>query len=231
MSTGSGQIPLSLSNTVRYTRDSFVEAPCNAAALALVEGKADWPGGALLLVGEEGSGKTHLSQVWAHSAGAVVAEADQLTLADVPKVAAQGRVVIERLDALQFCIADVQEAAERALFHLYNLLKQEAGHLLLTSRTAPAQMQIGLPDLASRLRSIAVAKLGAPDDALLEAVLAKLFADRQAKPHPTLIPYLLPRMERSLSSAGAMVDALDEASLARKKPLTPALARDVFDWS
>ena len=68
---------------------------------------------------------------------------------------------------------------ERALFHLLNLMRQQEAFVLMTARTAPATWRVELPDLASRLRAIPTVELHAPDDALLRAVMVKLFADRQ----------------------------------------------------
>ena len=68
---------------------------------------------------------------------------------------------------------------ETALFHLLNLAREEAAYVLLTARTAPAAWTIRTPDLASRLKALPVVALAPPDDALLRAVLVKLFADRQ----------------------------------------------------
>ena len=57
---------------------------------------------------------------------------------------------------------------ERALFHLLNLTRQTGGHVLIASETDPAQWKVQLPDLASRLKALAVARLDPPDDALLQ---------------------------------------------------------------
>jgi chromosomal replication initiation ATPase DnaA len=82
-----------------------------------------------------------------------------------------------------------------------------------------------LPDLASRLRAVPVAKLAAPDDALIGAVLVKLFADRQLAVDQDVIAYLLPRMERSLGNARAMVAQIDDVALAARRPVTRDLRR------
>ena len=86
-----------------------------------------------------------------------------------------------------------------------------------------------VPDLASRMRGTLEAGIDAPDDALLSAVLAKLLADRQLVPRTDVIPYLLNRMDRSFAAARRIVAALDAESLARKRPITRALAGDVLD--
>ena len=115
------------------------------------------------------------------------------------------------------------------LFHLHNLVLADGHSLLLTGTGAVAHWGITLPDLDSRLRGTLEAAIDAPDDALLSAVLVKLLADRQLMPPPDLIPYLLARMDRSFAEANRIVDLLDRTSLARKRPVTRALAAVVLD--
>src|SRR6202042_3564037 len=106
-------------------------------------------------------------------------------------------------------VDDADLADERSLLHLYNLTLERAGHLLLTAQAPPASLPIGLADLASRLRSLPVAGIGLPDDALLAAVLVKHFADRQLRVAPAVFAYLLPRIERSFTAAAAVAARLD----------------------
>jgi chromosomal replication initiation ATPase DnaA len=82
-------------------------------------------------------------------------------------------------------------------------MRQQEAHVLITARIAPAQWRVELPDLASRLRAMPVVELSAPDDALLRAVLVKLFADRQLVVDESLIAYLATRIERSFAGARA----------------------------
>ena len=123
---------------------------------------------------------------------------------------ADAALVVEDADRLRD-LGRSRSLAEEALFHLCNHLAAGGGSLMATGRLAPARWQIALADLASRLRAAPVARLEAPDDALLAAVLVKLFADRQIAVAPDLIRYLLARMERSFAAAEALVAALDRA--------------------
>jgi chromosomal replication initiation ATPase DnaA len=92
----------------------------------------------------------------------------------------------------------------------------------------PSSWRIGLADLASRLKASVVAELSPPDDALLAAVLVKLFDDRQLEVAPGVIEYLLPRIERSFDGAQAAVGRLDRAALARRRQVTQRLAAELF---
>lgn len=212
------QLAFDLPLTEAMTRESFFAAPSNAVALQTVERWQDWPGRKLLLLGPEGSGKTHLAQVWAGMADAVILSALTLAEADVADLAGRAVVVED---------ADLIDQAEAQLFHLHNLVTS-GGALLLTARTPPRDWGLALPDLISRMQATPIAHLDAPDDAFLSAVLVKLFADRQVAVPANLIPYLVTRMPRSIGAARAMVAALDARALALGRPITRALAGEVL---
>jgi chromosomal replication initiation ATPase DnaA len=59
-------------------------------------------------------------------------------------------------------------------------------------------------------------------------VLVKLFADRQLLIEKPVIDYLVARMERSLSAAGRLVEALDRAGLSAGRRITRAMAAEVL---
>jgi chromosomal replication initiation ATPase DnaA len=117
---------------------------------------------------------------------------------------------------------------ERQLFHLFNWLRERGGWLVVAAVEPPARWPVALPDLASRLRTAQVAAIEAPDDALLAAVLVKLFRDRQVPIGADVIDYLIRRMDRSLAAARAIVDAADHQGLAQKRPVTVKLLSELF---
>jgi chromosomal replication initiation ATPase DnaA len=114
------------------------------------------------------------------------------------------------------------------LFHLLNLARQDNADLLMTARTAPAGWSIGLPDLRSRLRAVPVITLAPPDDALLRALIVKLCLDRQLSVDETLVNYVASRIERSFAAARRAVELLDTEALRRGRPVTRALAAELF---
>jgi chromosomal replication initiation ATPase DnaA len=203
--------------TARGRGDYFI-SPANELALRTLDATAGWAGGKMLLIGPEGSGKTHLAHIWAEGSGAHIHAA-----ADLPDEP-EGPVAVEDIDAIAG-----NASAETRLFHLHNLAQAGGRALLLTSALPPAAMPWALPDLKSRLLATTTTALLPPDDALLAQVLVKLFADRQLTVSPTLIPYLVSRMDRSLSAAARLVGALDARALASSRPVTRALAAEVLD--
>ncbi|MES2970371.1 MAG: chromosomal replication initiator DnaA [Pseudomonadota bacterium] len=217
------QLAFDLPTREGFGRDDFFVSPANATALAALDTWRDWPGGKMLLVGPKGSGKTHLAHLWATESGAALIPGTALAQADLPALSAHGAVAVEDAESVAG-----DPGAEAAFFHLHNLVTQ-AGAMLVTATTPPRDWGLTLPDLASRLQAAPLTRLDAPDDALLSAVLIKLFADRQITVPPSLIPYLVLRMERSIGAARALVAALDARALAEGRAITKALASDVLD--
>jgi len=215
------QLALALSHAESFAREDFLPGPGNEGALALVERWPDWPARVVALVGPHGSGKSHLAAIWAAASGARFLAGRALAETHLPSALATGALVLEDL------VPDQVE--ERALFHLLNLAREHEAYVLLTAPSAPATWSVGLADLASRLRAVPVVALAPPDDALLRAVVVKLFADRQIKVDESLVTYLLARLERSFAAARAAVDAIDREALRRKRPVTRALAAEVLE--
>ncbi len=214
------QLPLALAHPPQYGRDSFLPGRSNRAALALVERWPDWPAPIALLSGPAGSGKTHLAHIWAERSGARLMAATDLAF--------PGRVQLARGEWIAMEDVAPDDVPEAELFHLINSARESGAGLLITSRAAAPSWRIALSDLRSRLRLAAPAALEAPDEDLLRQVLVKLFADRQLVVERPVIDYLLVRMERSLSAAGQLVEALDREALAQAGPITRPMAARIL---
>ena len=118
---------------------------------------------------------------------------------------------------------------EATLFHLHNHLAAAGLPLLLTAREAPSRWPTALPDLRSRMEAADIARIEAPDDALLSAVLMKLFHDRQIVVTPPTIAWLTAHMDRSFAEAQRVVAALDARALAEGRKVTRDLAQELLE--
>jgi chromosomal replication initiation ATPase DnaA len=214
------QLAFALPHAESFSRDDFLDGPCNATGLALIERWPDWPSRIMMLVGAEGSGKSHLAAIWAKDAGARVTAAHTLTAATVPAELATGALVVEDVDPATM--------DERALFHLLNLAREHEAFVLMTARQPPSTFEIGLRDLRSRLRALPVVTLAQPDDGLFRAVIVKLGADRQMQLDEPVVSYLASRIERSFVAAREAVARLDAEALRLGRPITRALAADLL---
>ncbi len=220
MDSGPRQLVLALDHAESFAREDFLSGPSNAAALALIDRWPDWPDRIVALIGPEGSGKSHLAAIWAEQTGARVLSGKLLERGDLPAALATGALVLEDLS---FAGLD-----ERALFHLLNLARQQGAFLLITSRSPLTTFPVTIRDLASRLRAIPSVALCAPDDALLRSLIVKLAADRQIAVDETVVNYLANRIERSFVGARAAVARLDEEAMRQHRPVTRALAAELF---
>ena len=219
MTTGAAQFPLDFGHQPGFAAVDFLVAGNNAEAHDRILRWPDWPGFALGLWGPEGCGKSHLAHIYCERSGGVLLPAALLSAEDVPLLANYPAVVVEDAD---------QGLDESSMFHLFNLLRENRRFLLMTGRDAPARWGIALPDLRSRLSAIPVVAIRPPDDRLLEALLVKLFADRQLRVGQDVLTFILARMERSFSAARALVAAIDAAALAQHREISVVLARSVM---
>jgi chromosomal replication initiation ATPase DnaA len=213
------QFRLKLDRTETFRREDFAVSPANAEAVKAVDSWPAWHGGALALIGPEGSGKSHLSATWAAAAEAAV-------------IPAKGKVDLSALRGRPVLYEDADRDRTRRdeiLFHLFNMAAHAGGGLLITGRTPPSGWSAALPDLRSRLNAVTVAQLEEPDDIILESMLRKFFRERNIRPTEDVFPYLLRRIERSAPKALEVVQRLDEAADAEGRPVSRALARQILE--
>jgi chromosomal replication initiation ATPase DnaA len=214
------QLTLDWPHQPSFAREDFLAAPSNRDALRAIDQWPNWAGRMLLLVGPEGAGKSHLASLWARTAKASVAHGESLDLPSLELGAQAPALLIEDADRIGL--------AEDRLFHLVNAAQQNGVWTLLTARGAPEAWDLKTPDLLSRLRVAPVIRLEAPDIELTEAVLFKLFSDRQLQIEPHVVTYIALRIERSLGEARRVVDALDREALALGRRVTRAMASELL---
>jgi chromosomal replication initiation ATPase DnaA len=199
--------------------DDFFVSEANAQAFSMLATPDTWPEKKLALIGPKGSGKSHLARVFQAQSDALLIAANAFApdfKTDIPTV------IVEDMETLP-------AGSEEALFHLHNNMRAAGGTLLLTSLQPPSRWPIRLPDLASRMQATTVVQIANPDDALLSALIMKLFSDRQINPQPDLVKYLSSRIERSFAAAAAIVERLDAAALAQGRKINKSLAAELLD--
>jgi chromosomal replication initiation ATPase DnaA len=210
----SGQLPLPIYLGPRFAESDFREAQSNTNACIWVRRTAEWPNHRLALWGEAGRGKTHLLHIWAARTGAALWTGCSLT--DLPELSAPA-IALDDADGV---------TDEVALLHLLNAAAEARLPVLLAAREPPSRWTVRLPDLASRLRAITAVEIGAPEDALLRALLARLLAERQLRPVPAeaVQEWLVRRLPRSAAILRAAVARLDAASLDQHRNITVPFA-------
>lgn len=223
-----GQLPLEIGLRPPATLDGFVVGD-NAQALAAVRTCALGSGEPLLyLAGLAGSGRTHLL------AGACnLAAANERRCAYLPLGAPSGLApgLLSDLDGLDLvCLDDLDGIAgdrrwEEAVFALFNGLRDHGGRLIVAAARGPAHLPLSLADLRSRLSwGLLLPLRPLRDDQLCAALEAAALA-RGLRLGDGVVRYLAERLPRSLPELLAVLERLDQASLAAKRGLTLPFVR------
>lgn len=222
------QLALEFPHRPSLGREDFLISPCNQEAVTLVEQWPNWPYFALCIYGPVGCGKTHLANVFANEVSNLThfpykipfIKAAQLCKERIRELFENNHcLVVENLEELK---------DEEALFHLYNMYRDEGGNILFTAEQAPARLNFKLPDLRSRMNIVPAVEIREPDDDLLSALLIKLFVDRQIMPSPEIINYMLANMSRSFEFARKLVAEVDNISLERKRAVSIPIIREAL---
>lgn len=192
-------------------REPLVEMPSNAEARRWLAVPDRWPLRRLVLWGGPAVGKSHALAVWATANGGVPWRGGERPSPPAP-------IVVDDADLVE----------EEALFHLLNAAAETGQSVLLAAREPPARWRIGLPDLASRLRASLAVEIAPPEDALLEALFARLLDERQLVLAPGLRAWLLRRAPRDPGLLRELAARLDRASLALGRRVTRMLAGEVL---
>lgn len=221
--TAPAQLPLELDHRPALAREDFLVVPSNALAVAWIDRWPDWPAPALALYGPPGSGKTHLCQVWRQVSGAVEVTAEMLRRDEPPAWLGEARACV--VEGVADSLEKEPEVARR-LLHLYNMMAERGGFLLLCDREPPARWRCPLADLRSRLSATQAVALGEPDEVLVEAVLVKLLIDRQLAVAPEALRFVMARIPRSFAAAHRAAAAIDRVGLmAKRREITLPMAR------
>ncbi|MDR2901813.1 MAG: hypothetical protein LBU87_01720 [Lactobacillales bacterium] len=203
------QLPLNLSYRPAFGREDFIVSPSNTEAVSWIDNYKKWPMHALVICGEKGSGKTHLASIFAPDQ--IDAKALGEDFSDLPE-----RIVVENLEGL---------SDEKALFHLFNRVKEKGGYLLLTASTMP---DFKLPDLKTRIGAIPKAFISKPDDELLFGVLSKAFYERQITVGPAVLEYIVTHTERTFGAIQKVIQKADMLSLSKGGKITVPLIKEVL---
>ena len=139
-----------------------------------------------------------------------------------------GRSLLARIFAAKSggtILDDAELASEADVFHAWNRAQESRRPLLIIADAEPPVWAVRLPDLRSRLAASAHAAINAPDDALVRALLARLFERRGLDARPDLVDWLARRIPRSHVAVIRTVDALDQEAMERRKRLSIPFAR------
>jgi len=215
------QFTIDFSSPPSFEREDFILGGCNAIAADWIDRWPDWPGRipGVFLLGPADAGKSHLAAIWMKMSNASLLK--KLSPDDLEVLGPAPHVALDHpLPGPSW--------PEDILFHLLNRIS-EGGSLLVLSRVPAAEMGWSLADVASRMAGLVAAEITTPDDSLLTALVQKHADDLGLALDGEVVRYIVGRMERSFSSARAIIAATNALALARKKKVTISMAREVLD--
>lgn len=184
----------------------------------------------LYLWGETGSGKTHLLEAACRAGQQTGLAPIYFSLRDT---LGHGPELLEDLDqAPLVCMDDVDALAgdlawEQALLSLYEGMHAQGGLLIVAARHSPAQLGLKLPDLATRFAAGLVYPLQRLTDEEKISALRLRAEQRGMQMGEDVALYLLTRYPRDPHSLFALLDKLDDATLAAQRRLTIPFLRSL----
>lgn len=214
------QLIMPFATAPSYHAADFIRGAATAEALAWMERWPDWPYSIMLLHGPAGSGKTHLSHVFAVRAGASFIDPARVGQRPADQILTGNHSWV--LDGLE------QVTDEAALAQLINHARARGDYLLITARESAHSHPFKLPDLSSRIKALPSVALGSPDEALLSGVLAKSFADLQLRIAPEVLTFAINQLERSYEAVQQFAKVMDHLSLTRGRAITIPLIKEAL---
>ena len=204
-----------------YEKDDFLVSDSNKEVYKLINRWPNWSSRKIIIFGDSGTGKTHLSRIWQKKTSAIILNLNKFKKIRFDNFFLKKNIfIIENISNFFDKIKKKdKDNLEKNLLHFYNLIEEKKGYLILTALNSPKFWKINLPDLKSRILSSIIVKINKPNDELLSSVLVKLFLDKQILIDKKIIKFIVYRSERSFSGLQGIVEKIDKQSLITKKKI------------
>ena len=211
------QLPLALTPPPDPTLENFIPG----SNLELLERLRSAAAGApeepvIFLWGEPGCGRTHLLRGVTAAADAAYLSAD----ADYASAGGRRLIAVDDVDRLD-------EARQVALFGMLNRARETRGVVIAAGPLPPAQLALR-EDLKTRLGWGLVYRVQPLSDDDKARHLHAEAGRRGLRLPDEVVAYLLARAPRDLPSLMTVLDRLDRHSLARHRPITVPLVRELL---
>tara|TARA_Y100001980_G_C14522764_1_gene298121 strand:+ start:594 stop:1283 length:690 start_codon:yes stop_codon:yes gene_type:complete len=218
------QLTIDMPKRTALNREDFLVNDRNKSAVEFIDNFYKEPIKLGILIGPKGCGKTHLVNVLCNSLKGIDWSFLSSENKDIYNIINKNDVII---------IEDINnfnsKQKEEFLFHSINLSREFNKSLLLTSSLKVSKLNFKTLDLVSRLEAMNTAFIEEPDDTLMEALIIKLFNDRQLLVKPSTVNFLMQRIERSYLGISEIIELIDKVSLSQKKSVSVKLIKTLID--
>lgn len=207
-----GQYLLKFTSNAYLNEEDFLVTACNETAYTAINIWPYWQHFALNIYGPKSCGKSHLAHIWINKIQRSLPRPIQIPI--IPAKSINMKNVNKFANEHSFLVVEDLDTGinEEALFHLYNHYNVPERYILFTSEQPPAKLPFKLPDLRSRLNIIPTVEIYQPDDAMLTALIAKLFNDRQIIISQDILNHILKNTERSFEFVAKLIAEIDDIS-------------------
>ena len=209
MSTLNQQI-LNFDFDQNFKDQDFYVSKSNEHSFILLNKWPKWEKNFVNLVGENFSGKTHLSNIFLEKFNGIKISFKNIDNNFLKKIKIFENIVLEDLN---------EDIDEKLLYTLINIIDQDNKYLIITSTKPIVDYDFKLTDLNSRSKNFLISQIEKPGDDLLYALILKNLSDRQILIEKKLIDYIINRIDRSYGKISDFIYKIDEISLKRKKSI------------
>jgi len=225
------QLTLDLALKDSFTFDNFVSSN-NPLLVDLLKSKNADIEKQVYIWGAHNTGKTHLLQALCQYNFDKNIKLSFLPLNQLTEYSPEVFQGQEEMDIC--CIDDVQLLQNKtdwqeALFDLINRARESNTRLIIAANQPPAEININLKDLVSRLQWGPVFKLNELSDVEKCKALQRRAQSRGFDLADNVANYLLNNCNRDIADLFAVLDALDKAQLQQHRRLTIPFVKSVLD--
>jgi len=209
MSTLNQQI-LNFDFDQNFKDQDFYVSKSNEHSFIILNKWPKWEKNFINLVGENFSGKTHLTNIFLEKFNGIKISFKNIDNNFLKKIKIFENIVLEDLN---------EDIDEKLLYTLINIIEQDNKYLIITSTKPIVDYDFKLTDLNSRSKNFLISQIEKPGDDLLYALILKNLSDRQILVEKKLIDYIINRIDRSYGKISEFIYKIDEISLKRKKSI------------
>jgi chromosomal replication initiation ATPase DnaA len=185
-----------------YINEDFIVTISNLEAYNSIKNYESWPQRRILVLGEGGSGKTHLCHIWQKLSNAKFFDGDLISC-----LSSTNNIIID----------GIENYSNEEIFHLINHAAAQNKFLLMTGQSLKP---FYLADLTSRINATAKILIKTPDEELLRIIIAKQLTDKQLKFDPEVIDYIIPRLDRSFNQVNELIGKIEREVAQSKSRIT-----------
>ena len=213
------QLLLDFEYNQNFNNNDYYVSKSNYFAFNLVDKWPNWEKKIINVCGEKFSGKTHLANIFKSKSKALLVTENEINEELFKKIKLYESIIIDGFS---------NNIAENLIYSIFNLIDQDSKYLLINSEIPISEIKFNLPDLVSRSKNLLVAKIDAPDDELIFAIILKNFSDRQIKLEKKIIEFIINRIDRTYSKISEFIYKVDELSLKKKKPINLKTIKEIL---